>query len=149
MEIETSLQILKEWIFTYVSENDIDFNFTRPTLTEGEGGLNKPLLYVEVLPGKDYQVGMGKRISGSYRGMFHDVAIFLFIVVSDSVGGMPRARQISDNLRWMFLTRGFELSAAGLKSPEISSIRELTKENYGEFYGARHMVTFRTTLVFA
>jgi hypothetical protein len=145
-EMTSSLQILKEWILTYISIDEVDFNSTRPTLTEGE--LYKPIFYYEILPGRKKNVGMGKRISQGVRGKFHDVAIMLFVVVTDSIGGIDRVRQLNDTLGWAFETRGFELEQAGLRKAEISSLRELTKENYGPFYGGRWQVTFRTTLVY-
>jgi hypothetical protein len=123
---------------------------SRPTLTEADLGLiTKPIFHVEVLPGRDKECGMGRRISASARGKFHDVAVILYIVVSDNIGGMERCRSLADTLRWAFLTQGYELDQAGLSKPSISSVRELTKENYGPFYGARMMITFRTTLAFA
>ena len=146
-ELTTSLAILKEWILTYIPDTEIDYVPSRPTLNEGDI-LTKPIFHVEVLPGRKYNVGMGKRISNSVRGKFHDVAAMLFITVTDDIGGMERVRQIADTLNWAFETQGYELNQAGLKKAEISSLRELTKENYGPFYGSRFLITFRTTIYF-
>lgn len=144
-ELETSLQILKEFVLSYITNDEIDFLSSRPTLDESVP-LNKPVVYIEVLPGIDRNVGMGRKLSNGDTGKWHTMNVFFYWIITNDCGGMERVRQLSDSLRWAFFYKGNELIAAGLNKPVCSSLREIPQENEGPFFGARHMITFKTLI---
>ena len=144
-ELTTSLQILKEFIFSYMSSDEIDILMEAPKMDESFY-LYKPILYVETMPGSDVNCGLGRRLPNGDRGKFHYVSLMLYWIISQDVGGMDRVRQLSDTLRYAFLTRGFELEQAGLQKATCSSLREIPQATSSPFYGGRNLVTFRTLL---
>lgn len=138
----TSLQILKEFILTYISSDTIDITFERPTLDENYP-LSKPILYFEIYPGSDRNSGLGRKLPNGDKGIFTNMSVMVWIIVDYNCGEAGQVRSLSDSLRWMFLNRGFELSQAGLKDPVCGTLREIPKESYTPFFGGRCLISYQ------
>lgn len=147
LNITTSYNILKEFISTYISTDEIDITDEAPRITEGFI-LEKPILHLEIMPGSRKQVGLGKRIGNGSKAEFKNFAYIAWWYVDDNCGGTAKSKNLGERLEYIFLEHGYELSAAGLTNPVCSNYREIPKESLYPVWGGRHMITFRCLITF-
>ena len=137
--IQSSVEILSQFINNHVS--NIIVRNEMPKLDESKD-IGKPLLFLEILPGSNKEVGMGRRGVNGKRGIWKNVDMFAHWIVSDKVGGTPKMLQLAGLLEHEIPTFQHELKQQGIETIRISPLRQFAKGN-AKFYGGRHMITFR------
>jgi hypothetical protein len=138
--LTTSSAILREWLTDYIG--DVDITFEIPFLDESIG-IQRPILYLELMPGS-HRFGMGKVMTNTTRGNIYKVEYMASWIVNNYIGGQPRVKELAENMYMSFLDKskvGY-LASAGLRYPKCSTLREIPKSSYSEFFGGRHLITF-------
>ena len=145
--ISTSLAIFKEWVGDYISFDEIDYTDNDCPFFDENYVLQKPLIYLQMMPGTNNKpVGIGHVINTTQKGRKQNMEFMLYIFVDNNVGGADRCRQIAEKLQWNMMTNGYLLGHAGLKVPQLSSLREYPPDNYSKVFGGRMLLTFKTLL---
>jgi hypothetical protein len=141
----TSYNILKEFIYTYISSDQLDILGEFPILDEG-AGLDKPILVLEDMSGSKKYPGMGRKLENGDRGQIKTLSFMASWIVTSSIGGGDKLRELADILEYIFLVYSNELSVAKLKKAKCSSLRTLSKTPTSIFWGGRHMISAEVTL---
>jgi len=137
--LTTSKSILQEWLIDYIG--DVDITFEIPFLDESVG-IVRPILYLELMPGSDKPMGLGKVRNSTTKGHIYKIEFMSSWIVNNSVGGAPKVHELGQNLYSKFLQYGYLLGIAKLKNPRCSTYRDIPKSSYSEFFGGRHLITF-------
>jgi hypothetical protein len=147
LNITTSYSILKEFISTYITTDEIDIDNKAPQITEGYV-LSKPILYLEVMPGSKKKVGLGNKIGNGNKGEFKNFSYMAYWFVDDNCGGTDKSQNLGERLEYMFLEHGHELGEAGLTNWACSTYRDLPKVSNNPVWGGRHLITFRCLITY-
>lgn len=141
----TSLAIIKEFIFSYISSDTLDILDEFPILSESYV-LSKPILVLEDASGKKQYPGMGRRLSNGDRGQYKYLSYMATFIINSEVGGASKLRELADALEYIFLVHSADLSAVGLKNPICGSFRTIQKTNYSPFWGGRALITAKVMM---
>lgn len=136
----TSYNIIKEFIYTYIPSDLIDIWGEFPTLDEGIG-LEKPILVLEDMSGNKKYPGMGRRLENGDRGQIKVLSFMASWIITSSIGGGDKLRELADTLEYIFLVYNNQLSDAKLKKAKCSSLRTIPKIVQSKFWGGRHLIT--------
>jgi hypothetical protein len=142
--LTTSKTILTEWLLDYIGNCDITFEI--PPLDESTG-IARPILYLELMPGSDKPMGIGRVRNATTRGNIYKIEFMSSWIVSNSVGGSPIVKELAENLYYNFLTNGHLLEAAGLNKVKCGTLREIPKGST-EFFGGRHLITYEVEVYY-
>jgi hypothetical protein len=143
--LTTSTAILKEWLVDYII--DVDITDEMPFLNE-QTGITRPILYLQLMPGSD-KSSFGIVMSNTTRGKIYKIEFLANWIVSYSVGGTLKAKELGESLYYSFLekTRVGALSAAKLRNVKCSTYREIPKGST-EFFGGRHLISFEVEVYY-
>jgi hypothetical protein len=142
--LTTSKTILTEWLLDYIG--NVDITFEMPYLEE-QHGISRPILYLELMPGSDKPMGIGRVRNNTTRGNTYKIEFMSSFIVTNSVGGAPIVKELGENLYYNFLTNGHLLGAAKLKNAKCSTLREIPK-GATEFFGGRHLITYEVEVYY-
>jgi hypothetical protein len=141
----TSTKIIKEFIETYIS--NVLVKTDMPLLDEAKP-LTKPIIYLEPMNGASKNIGMGRVGKNGREEEKQVVSIWCKIIVCDTIGGQPKARELGETLKYMFFKpdKRVDLAKAGLRNPKCSSLRELPRDNQSIFHGGRCLITAEVSI---
>lgn len=137
--LQSSIEILSQFITEHIDNIIVKNNI--PLLDEGKD-IAKPILFLEILPGTNQEVGMGKRAANGKRGIWKNIDMFAYWIVSDKIGGTQKLLQLAGLLEHEIPAYQHELKQQGIEKIEITPLRQIPKGN-SKFYGGRHMITYR------
>jgi hypothetical protein len=137
--INTSTDIIQQFIQTYIPSSDIEITTEKPFLDESTQ-LTIPIIYIENMISLSKKSNLlGKRINKDICGEFRDISFIFWIIISDDLGGSRKSREIAAAIENIFLNKASDLLKAGLKNPHMMSYKPVDKDASLQLYGGRLM----------
>jgi hypothetical protein len=140
------INIVKEFISTYISSTELEITYEQPFLQE-DTVLTIPILFIEDMIGLNKPTGIGKVISQTQKGEYRDINLMFWWIFNDELGGMNKCREFASKLDNYIMTNGYEISQAGIRNSKITSFKPVKVEG-AKFYGGRQILTGRILLTY-
>lgn len=143
--LESVLKILSEFVLEHIP--GISVVIEKPVFDETNIELAKPTLYLEIMPGRNFEVGMGGIINKQGdKGQEKTINIMAYWFTTNTASGMNGTLDVinkAQTLEMAFNIDKTSLQSAGLINPQISNFRQIPGEI---LKGGRQLITCKVLL---